>query len=181
MQYCQVTNNTPGPPGNLPQNWQNVSNFNLLPVSELAKYGFYPFNPATPPAYTEATQKLVETLQFTGSAVNQTWQVVALTQQEQIAFATARLQAIGQAISPFLDASVGRKQYDSIISATSWNLSNITIYKQESEEATAYRDQVWLDFGNLVSGVQAGNTPLPTVQGWLASLPPLWANNGTGG
>jgi hypothetical protein len=47
MQYCQVTNNTPGPPGNLPQNWQNVSNFNLLPVSELAKYGFYPFNPAT--------------------------------------------------------------------------------------------------------------------------------------
>lgn len=174
MQYCFIQNNITGPPQDLPQNWGNVSNFYLLPASEVAKYGFYPFSPATPPTFNESTQKRVETLTFTGTAVNQTWQVVNLTQQEQIAFATARLQAIGQAITPFLDASVGRKQYDTIVSATSWNLSNITIYKAEGEEATAYRDQVWQDFGNLVAGVQAGTTPLPTVEGWFASLPPLW-------
>ena len=174
MQYCYVQNNIPGPPQELPRNWGNISNFYLLPASEVAKYGFYPFNPATPPAFTESTQKRVETLTFTGTAVNQTWQVVNLTQQEQIDFATARLQAIGQAITPFLDASVGRKQYDTIVSATSWNLSNITIYKTEGQQATAYRDQVWQDFGNLVAGVQAGITPLPTVESWFASLPPLW-------
>ena len=172
--YCYVKDGGIGAPANLPQNYDNISNFYLLPASEVAKYGFYPYNPATPPAYNESTQKLVETLTFTGTAVNQTWQVVNLTQQEQIAFATARLQAIGQAITPFLDASVGRKQYDTIVSATSWNLSNITIYKTEGQQATAYRDQVWQDFGNLVAGVQAGTTPLPTVEGWLASLPPLW-------
>ena len=174
MQYCYVQNNIPGPPQDLPVNWGNVSNFYLLPASEVAKYGFYPFNPTTPPTFTESAQKLVESRIFTGSAVNQTWQVVNLTQQERIDFATARLQAIGQAITPFLDASVGRKQYDTIVSATSWNLSNITIYKTEGQQATAYRDQVWQDFGNLVAGVQAGTTPLPTVEGWFASLPPLW-------
>lgn len=174
MQYCYVQNNIPGPPQDLPVNWGNISNFYLLPASEVAKYGFYPFNPATPPTFNESTQKRVETLTFTGTEVNQTWQVVNLTQQERIDFATARLQAIGQAITPFLDASVGRKQYDTIVSATSWNLSNITIYKAEGQQATAYRDQVWQDFGNLVAGVQAGTTPLPTVESWLASLPPLW-------
>lgn len=184
MQYCYVQNNIPGPPQELPQNWGNVSNFNLLPPAALAAKSWYPFNPATPPAFNESTQKRVETLTFTGTVVNQTWQVVNLTTQERIDFATARLQAIGQAITPFLDASVGRKQYDTIVSATSWNLSNITIYKAEGQEATAYRDQVWQSFGNLVAGVQAGNMPLPTVEGWLASLPPLWPasppnNNGT--
>lgn len=174
MQYCYVQNNIPGPPQELPQNWGNVSNFNLLPPAALAARGWYPFNPATPPTFTESTQKLVESRIFTGSAVNQTWQVVNLTQQERIDFATARLQAIGQAITPFLDASVNRKQYDTIVSATSWNLSNITIYKAEGIEATAYRDQVWQQFNNLVAGVQAGTTPLPTVEGWFASLPPLW-------
>ena len=176
MQYCYVINNQPSEPRDLPQNWLNISNFNLLSPSELAARGWYPFNPATTPTFNESTQKLVESRIFTGTAVNQTWQVVNLTQQEQIAFATARLQAIGQAITPFLDASVSRKQYDTIVSATSWNLSNITIYKQEGIEATAYRDDVWQRFNNLVSGVQAGNTPLPTVQGWLSSLPQLWAN-----
>lgn len=184
--YCQVINGVPQPPRSLPITFGNVSNFHLLPPSELARYGWYPIKPATPPTFTESTQKLVESRIFTGSAVNQTWQVVNLTTQEQIDFATARLQAIGQAITPFLDASVGRKQYDTIVSATSWNLSNITIYKAEGIEATTYRDQVWQDFGNLVAGVQAGTTPLPTVEGWLASLPVLWPpppsppnNNGT--
>lgn len=177
--YCQVINGIPQPPQSLPMTFGNVSNFQLLPPAELAKYGWYPFNPATPPAFTESTQKLVESLTFTGFEVNQSWQVVNLTQQEQIAFATARLQAIGQAISPYLDSQVANRQYDSIISATSWNLSNITIYKQEGAEATAFRDTCWNEFNNLVAGVQAGTTPLPTVNGFLVSLPRLWNSNVT--
>ena len=180
MPYCQIINGTIGDPQSLPLNWQNVSNFYLLPSVELAKFGWYPFNPATPPTYTETTQKLVESRTFTGSAVNQSWQVVNLTQQEQIAFATARLTEIGNQITPFLDGQVSAKQYDNIVSATSWNLSNITIYKQEGQQATAYRDEIWQLFNNLVSGVQAGTTPVPTSAGWFASLPPLWqSSNGT--
>lgn len=185
MQYCYVQNNIPGAPQELPQNWGNVSNFYLLPPAALAAKGWYPFNPATAPAYNQTTQKLVETRTFTGSAVNQSWQVVNLTQQEQIAFATARLTEIGNQITPFLDGQVSAKQYDNIVSATSWNLSNITIYKQEGQQATAYRDDIWQRFGNLVAGVQAGTTPVPTSAAWFASLPPLWqtsngTSNGTG-
>lgn len=185
MQYCFVKDGGIGAPANLPQNYVNISNFYMLPASEVAKYGFYPFNPATPPTFNEATQKRVETLTFTGTAVNQTWQVVNLNQQEQIAFATARLTEIGNQITPFLDNQVSAKQYDNIVSATSWNLSNITIYKQEGQQATAYRDDIWQRFGNLVAGVQAGTTPVPTSDAWFASLPPLWqtsngTSNGTG-
>jgi hypothetical protein len=174
-QYCLVINGSIGAPASLPRDYQGVSNFYTLPPTDLARYGWYPFNSATPPSFTESTQKLVESLTFTGTQVNQSWQVVNLTQDEQIAFATARLQAIGQAISPYLDSQVANRQYDSIISATSWNLSNITIYKQEGAEATAFRDTCWSQFNNLVAGVQAGTTPLPTVNGFLASLPKLWA------
>ena len=173
--YCLVVNGSIGAPAALPRDYQGVSNFYTLPPTDLARYNWYPFNPATPPAFTESTQKLVESLTFTDAQVNQSWQVVNLTQEEQIAFATARLQAIGQAISPYLDSQVANRQYDSIISATSWNLSNITIYKQEGAEATAFRDTCWGEFNNLVAGVQAGTTPLPTVNGFLASLPKLWA------
>ena len=187
MQYCYIQNNVIGNPQSLPQNWQNVSNFYLLPPVELAAKGWYPFNPATPPAYTETTQKLVESRAFTGSAVNQSWQVVNLTQQEQIAFATARLTEIGNQITPFLDGQVSAKQYDNIVSATSWNLSNITIYKTEGQQASAYRDEIWQRFNNLIAGVQAGTTPVPTSAAWFASLPPLWPapappdpGNGTG-
>lgn len=174
--YCLFVNGSIGAPAALPRDYRNISNFYTLPPSELAKYNWYPFNPATKPTINEQTQKAVETLTFDAQRgqVNQSWQVVSLTQQEQIAFATARLQAIGQAISPYLDSQVANRQYDSIISATSWNLSSITIYKQEGAEATAFRDTCWSEFNNLVAGVQAGTTPLPTVNGFLASLPKLW-------
>jgi len=190
-QYCLVINGNIGAPASLPRDYQNVSNFYLLPQSELAKYGWFPFMSTAKPIYNEQTHKLVETLAFTGVIVMQSWSIVQMTQAEQIAFATARLQAIGQAISPYLDSQVANRQYDSIISATSWNLSNITVYKQEGAEATAFRDTCWNQFNNLVAGVQAGAMPLPTVEQFISSLPRLWTppapppnsngtNNGTG-
>jgi len=178
-QYCQVINGTPQPPRDLPTTFGNVSNFYLLPQSELAKYGWFPFMATAKPIYNEQTHKLAETLSFTGVIVMQSWSIVQMTQAEQIAFATARLQAIGQAISPYLDSQVANRQYDSIISATSWNLSNITVYKQEGAEATAFRDTCWNQFNALVAGVQAGTMPLPTVDSWIATLPKLWNGNGT--
>ena len=75
MQYCFVQNNVIGNPQNLPINWQNVSNFYVLPQEELAKYNWHPFNPATPPAYNPATQSLQSSLKFDGQQVNQVWQV----------------------------------------------------------------------------------------------------------
>ena len=176
MQYCQVNPNDqiPGPPNPLPRNWQNISNFYLLDPEILASYGFYPCVISDKPTFDETTQKLVENLAFDGTQVTQSWIVEALSPEDVENFATTRLTEIGNRIGSYLDQAVSAKQYDTIVSATSWNLSNITIYKDEAAEATAYRDQVWQDFGDLVAGVQAGNTPLPTVDGWFAILPVLW-------
>lgn len=174
MQYCYIQNGGIGAPTQLPETFAGVSNFFALDADMLPSYGWYPFTPSPEPSYNPQTQKLVSELQISGETVVQNHSVVALTLDEQIAFVTSRLTEIGNRIQPYLDSQVAVKQYDSIVSATSWNLSNITIYKSEAEQATAYRDQVWQEFGNLVAGVQAGNTPLPTADAWFAGLTPLW-------
>lgn len=174
MLYCYIKNNAIGSPTSLPRNWDNISNFYLLAPEILATYGWYPCYTSEKPAYDDRTQKLTEALTLGDAEVFQTWHVTDLNPEEQIAFATARINEIGDRISGFLDQQVAVKKYDTILSATSWNLSNITLYKDEGAQAAAYRDMVWTQFDNLVAGVQAGTTPLPTVDDWFASLPPLW-------
>lgn len=174
MQYCQIIDNVPQPPQYLPATWANVSNFYALDAEELPNYGFYPCHMSDKPEFDPSTQKLVEALTLGDAEVFQTWHIVALTPEEQVAFVTDRLTEIGNRIDPYLDQQVQAKQYNSIVSATSWALSNITVYKGEAEQAAAYRDSVWQEFGNLVAGVQAGTTALPTADAWFASLAPLW-------
>ena len=175
MQYCQVSQSGQiSAPQALPQTFENVSNFNALDADILPSYGFYPFVASNQPSYNAATQRLEQSYQLSGQSVIQVWTIVDLTAEEQQAQVVSRLTEIGNRIQPYLDSQVSVKQYDSIVSATSWNLSNITIYRTEAEQATAYRDLVWQEFGNLVAGVQAGTTPVPTVNDWFASLQPLW-------
>lgn len=172
--YCQVLNNQPGRPQDLPVNWHNISNFNTLSAADLISHGWYLFVPAARPAHNPATHRIVESAAFTGNFVDQVWTVLQLTDAEILAYKSDRLLEIGRQISQFLDRAVQRKQYDTVISATSWNLSAIDQYKAEGAEAAAYRDQVWQLFSQLVAGVQAGTTPLPEIADWFASLPVLW-------
>jgi hypothetical protein len=172
--YCLVVNGNIGAPASLPRDYRNISNFYALPPADLARYNWYPFNPATPPTFTESTQKLVESLTFTGTQVNQSWQVVSLTQQEQIAFATARLTAIGQAITPYINSQVANKSYESHVSARAVASSADPEWAKDGREATAYYDAIWSIFRSLQAGVQAGTMPLPTVEQFISSLPKLW-------
>lgn len=175
MIYCQVSQNGQiGSPQALPTTFENVSNFHTLDADILPSYGFYPFISSGQPSYDAATQRVEQQLQLSGQSVIQAWTIVDLTPEEQQAQVVSRLTEIGNRIQPYLDSQVSVKQYDSIVSATSWNLSNITTYKAEAEQATAYRDQVWQEFGNLVASVQAGNATAPTADEWFASLTPLW-------
>jgi hypothetical protein len=113
--------------------------------------------------------------------VSDSWTVVDLTAEQQQAYVIEKLTEIGNGIGSFLDQAVSVKQYDSILSATSWTLSNITTYKSEGEAALAYRDSVWSQFYGMVQAVQAGTQAIPTVGEFFASIPPLWpVNNGNG-
>jgi hypothetical protein len=188
--YCQVINSVPQQPRDLPITFGNVSNFYLLPQSELAKYGWFPFMSTAKPIYNEQTHKLVETLSFTGVIVMQSWSIVQMTQAEQIAFATARMEAIGQSITPYINSQVANKRYESHVSARAVKDSADPEWAQDGREATVFYDAIWSIFKSLQAGVQAGTMPLPTVEQFISSLPRLWTppappsgngtNNGTG-
>jgi hypothetical protein len=181
MQYCQVSPSGISSPQWLPQSFTTVSNFNALDDASLATYGYYPYIPSPIPAYNPATQRIEQTFTFDGASVSDTWTVVDLTAEEQAAYVIARLTEIGNGIGSFLDGQVSVKQYDSILSATSWTLSNNATFNAEGKQAAVYRDSVWGWFYNMVDAVQAGTQALPTVGEFFASLPPLWpVNNGNG-
>ena len=175
MQYCRVSQNGQiESPRALPSTFENVSNFDALDIEIFPSYGFYPFIPSAQPIYDELTQRVEQQLQLTGTSVIQSWTIINLSPEEQQAQVVARLTEIGQRIQSYLDSQVAVKQYDSIISAASWNLSNIEIYKGEAEQAIAYRDQIWQAFNDLVTGVQSGTIHAPTADEWFMSLMPLW-------
>jgi len=181
MQYCQVSPNGISSPQWLPQSFTTVSNFNALDDASLATYGYYPYTSSPIPSFNPATQRLSQSFAFDGTFVSDTWTVINLTAEEQQAYVIQRLTEIGNGIGSFLDQAVSVKQYDSILSATSWTLSNITTYKSEGDAAIAYRDSIWSLFYGMVQAVQAGTQAVPTVGEFFASLPPLWpTNNGNG-
>jgi hypothetical protein len=152
-----------------------------LDDASLATYGYYPYTPSPIPSYNPATQRLSQSFAVNGFTVTDIYIVVDLTAEEQQAYVIQRLTEIGNGIGSFLDQAVSVKQYDSILSATSWTLSNITTYKSEGDAAIAYRDSIWSLFYSMVQAVQAGTQAVPTVGEFFASLPPLWpVNNGNG-
>ena len=175
MQYCQVSENGKiGSPRALPTTHQNISNFDALGDEVFPSYGFYPFIPSAPPSYNVATQRIEQQLQLSENAVTQSWTIISLSPEEQQAQVISRLTEIGQKIQPYLDSQVAVKQYESIISAASWNNSNIELYRNEAEQAIVYRDRVWQAFNDMVTGVQSGTIQAPTADEWFASLTPLW-------
>jgi hypothetical protein len=175
MQYCQVSpNGQISGPQWLPQSFTTVSNFNALDDASLATYGYYPYTPSPIPSFNPATQRLEQHFAVNGFTVTDIYIVADLTAEEQQAYVIQRLTEIGNGIGSFLDQAVSVKQYDSILSATSWTLSNITTYKSEADAAIAYRDSIWSLFYGMVQAVQAGTQAVPTVGEFFASLPPLW-------
>ena len=113
----------------------------------------------------------------------QSWSASTMTAAEALAYATATMMDIANTIGSFLDQAVAVKQYDSIISATTWLTSNLTTYKAEGGQATAYRDTVWQAFYTTVAAVQAGTQQVPTKAAFFAQFPPLWPpppSNGNG-
>ena len=183
MQYCQVQNGQISGPQWLPQSLTTISNFNTLDDATLASHGYYPYVQSPVPSHNTSTQRIEQSFLFNGTCVSDAWTVVDLSAEEQQAYVVSRLTEIGNGIGSFLDQQVSTKQYDSILSATSWTLSNITTYKSEGEEATAYRDLVWGQFYTMVQAVQSGTQQVPTISDFFASVPPLWppldSGNGT--
>ena len=109
--YCQVINNQPQPPQPLPPVWANVSNFPSLSDAGLAGFGWYRFIPSIQPDYNPATHRMVQELQFTGTAVNQVWTVLALTPDERMAYLLQQKSRLENVVKNYLDEQVKRRDY----------------------------------------------------------------------
>jgi hypothetical protein len=189
--YCLVVNGNIGAPANLPRDYRNISNFYALPPSELAKYNWYPFNPATKPTINEQTQKAVETLTFDAQQgkVNQSWQVVSLTQQEQLSYLRSIRPVFAKYLRDYLDKSVAPRDYDNIDTAGDWTDDSDAAWAAESKQAREFRSACYKTSYQIENDVVSGVRPVPTLQqfedamprlGWGYPPPPPAPPNGNG-
>lgn len=174
MNYCRVINNQPQPPQPLPQSWANVSNFPSLSDAEKAGFGWYPFIPSIQPNYNQATYRVVQELQFTGTAVKQVWTVVALTPDEQMAYLRQQRAILKQFLDRYMDSQVAPKDYDSILTACTWINSSVPEWKADALAANEFRQLCFLKAYQIEADVLAGKRPVPTETQFQMEMPILW-------
>lgn len=179
MLYCHVINNQPQPPQPLPPVWANASNFNVLSDTELAAFGWYPFVPSIQPNYNPATQRVVQELQFNGSAsegmyVKSVWTVVTLTAAEIAAAQAALVASYEDALYRFQDEMAGRKGYRNCDRCINYYNSTNAAWAKDARDLSNWRDATVVKSFDIMSKVQAGQMPLPSIPDFLAMMPPLW-------
>ena len=127
MKYAKVENNNVVSIGELPAVYENVSGFNGLSDAELATYGFLPYS-ETIPEFNTATQKLVtDPVEILADRVNQTYTVVALSQEELDAIVATKWQNV-------------RSTRNTLLTATDWTqLLDSPITPEKQTEYTTYR------------------------------------------
>lgn len=184
--HCQVINNLPTSPQSLPVTWANVSNFNCLPDSELAKYGWYPYIQTPQPNCNPATHKLDRQLQFDGVRVNEVWTLVPLTADEQRAYLRSQRPLFAQFLKDYLNKSVEPRDYDNIGTAGDWTDDEDPEWAAESKIARRFRSACFKASYKIENEVAAGLRPIPTFSEFEAAMPRLgWGyppeNGGNGG
>lgn len=75
-------------------------------------------------------------------------------------------------VQNMLDAFAKTRGYDSIISAASYASSAVPQFAAEAATCVAVRDAMWGACYAIMSAVQAGTRPLPTIEAVIAELPP---------
>lgn len=175
MLYCRVINNQPQPPAPLPQVINgSVSNVPGLSVQELASFGYYPFVPSPEPAYNPAIHRIVQELQFTGTAVNGVWAIVPLTIAEMAANQAALVQRYEDALYAFQDEMAGRKGYRNCDRCISYYNSTNAAWAKDAQDLSNWRDATVVKSFEIMNKVQAGLMPLPSIPDFLAMMPRLW-------
>lgn len=175
MQYCQVSpNGQISGPQWLPQSFTTVSNFNALDDASLATYGYYPFTPSVKPTINPATTRLLQTLKLVGSKVTETWAVVTLTPDEQMAYLRSQKAILKQLLDQHMDAQVAPRDFDSISSAITWFDSPVPQWAADGVAAKSFRQQCYEVAYKIESDVLAGLRAVPTPAQFAAEMPVLW-------
>ena len=77
------------------------------------------------------------------------------------------------AIQFHLDSFARSRNYDNIMSATTYATSTVPKFKAEGQYAVEARDATWAKGYEILDAVLAGQRPMPTIEEVIAELPPL--------
>lgn len=83
------------------------------------------------------------------------------------------LSAFRYAIQNHLDETAQSRQYDSILTAISYRDCSNPQYAAEGQALHAWRSAVWTYATTELEKVVAGLRPVPTVESFIAELPPV--------
>ena len=152
----------------------NTSFPSVMDDSMLALFGIFPLRGADIAAYDEATHKIVAAAPelIDGEWVDQV-SVVAMTPDEQHAFAVNRLVEVVEAVQARLDSWAKERNYDGILSLCTYATSSIPKFAAEGQSGVEQRDATWTACYTLLGEYQSGSIPLPTVSDVLNQMPQL--------
>lgn len=77
------------------------------------------------------------------------------------------------AVQALLDAKAREREYDGILSATTYATSTLPRFQAEGQACVAWRDAVWSRCYELMEQVDAGTLAQPTIEELLAMLPAM--------
>lgn len=148
----------------------------LMP-GDLSPFDVFEVAPTTKPTVNEAVAKVIEVapVRNQDGAWQQTWDVVALTQAEQVAYVeqeSAKLQkSIVDQTQARLDAFARTRGYDGILSAATYAASGNTQFAAEGQYCVGARDATWGALYAILAEVQA-EPPLRPVPTSFADIEP---------
>lgn len=107
----------------------------------------------------------------------QTWVIRQATAQEFKKKKKQMMKKYADLVQDILDTEAQTHDYDSILSVTSYAVSNHSRYGREGKAALQWREDVWDKTYEILNQVLAGERPIPTPEEVLAELPKMvWPN-----
>lgn len=117
----------------------------------------------TEPAYDHRTQVAVEIAPASGT---QRWRIDPAPVEHVIT-------AVQVAVQQRLDNFARTRNYDGILSATTYATSTVPKFAEEGQYAVQARDASWAACYRIMADVQAGMRAMPSVEQVLSELPTL--------
>lgn len=136
-----------------------------MTAQELADYGVVTVVVTGQPSHDSLTQSVVEVTPVYSaqrSRWEQTWEVVAASADEIAARKQALLNDIVNKTQERLDTFARTRNYDGILSATTYADSLVQKFRNEGQYCLAQRDATWAKLYDMLAEVEAGTRPIPS-------------------
>jgi len=82
-------------------------------------------------------------------------------------------QSLISAVQQHMDTVAGERNYDHLISASTYATSKNPKFSAEGQAVVEWRDEVWVTCYTILADVEAGLRPVPTEAELLAELPAM--------